>query len=176
MQPTRMQPTNHAGLAVAVLTVSDTRSAADDRSGNYLVEQLQAAGHHVVEKTIVPDDIYQIRAVVSRWIADAGVQVIITTGGTGVTGRDGTPEAIAPLLDKPIEGFGELFRQLSYAEIKTAAIQSRAIAGVANNTYLFTIPGSTGACKTAWEGILRDQLDPTYRPCNFATLLPRLGE
>jgi molybdopterin adenylyltransferase len=166
---------NEPGLAVAVLTISDTRTAADDKSGKYLVEQLTGAGHRIIEKAIVRDDIYQIRAIVSRWIAAPDVQIILTTGGTGVTGRDGTPEAIAPLLDKSIEGFGELFRHLSYAEIKTASIQSRAIAGVANGTYIFTIPGSSGACKTAWEEILRDQLDANYRPCNFAGLLPRLS-
>jgi molybdopterin adenylyltransferase len=163
-------------LNVAVLTVSDTRTEADDKSGRYLVEQLTSAGHRAIEKAIVRDDIYAIRAIVSRWIAATDVQIILTTGGTGVTGRDGTPEAIAPLLDKSIEGFGELFRQLSYAEIKTASIQSRAIAGIANGTYIFTIPGSSGACKTAWEGILRDQLDENYQPCNFAKLLPRLQE
>jgi molybdopterin adenylyltransferase len=163
-------------LNVAVLTVSDTRTEADDKSGRYLVEQLTSAGHRAIEKAIVRDDIYAIRAIVSRWIAATDVQIILTTGGTGVTGRDGTPEAIAPLLDKSIEGFGELFRQLSYAEIKTASIQSRAIAGIANGTYIFTIPGSSGACKTAWEGILRDQLDKNYQPCNFAKLLPRLQE
>jgi molybdenum cofactor biosynthesis protein B len=163
-------------LNVAVLTVSDTRTQADDHSGNYLVEQLNANHHHVAATAIVPDDIYQIRAIVSRWIADPSVQIILTTGGTGITGRDGTPEAIAPLLDKLIEGFGELFRTLSYTEIKTAAIQSRAIAGVANGTYIFCLPGSSGACRTAWEGILRDQLDARYRPCNFASLLPRLNE
>jgi molybdopterin adenylyltransferase len=163
-------------LQIAILTVSDSRTEATDKSGQYLVEQLTAAGHHLAEKTIVPDDIYQIRAIVSRWIADPQVQVVITTGGTGLTGRDGTPEAIGPLLDKQIEGFGELFRSLSYAEIKTSTIQSRAIAGVANGTYLFCLPGSTGACKTGWEGILRDQLDARHRPCNFAELIPRLRE
>jgi molybdopterin adenylyltransferase len=163
-------------LNVAVLTISDSRTIADDQSGDYLVAQVTAIGHHVYDRQIVRDDIYAIRAIVSAWIADPAVQIILTTGGTGVTGRDGTPEAIAPLLDKPIEGFGELFRHLSYAEIKTASIQSRAIAGVANGTYIFTIPGSSGACKTAWEGILRDQLDEDYRPCNFVGLLPRLSE
>jgi molybdopterin adenylyltransferase len=163
-------------LQIAVLTVSDSRTEATDKSGQYLVEQLTTTGHHLAEKMIVPDDIYQIRAIVSRWIADPQVQVVIATGGTGLTGRDGTPEAIVPLLDKQIEGFGELFRSLSYAEIKTSTIQSRAIAGVANGTYLFCLPGSTGACKTGWEGILRDQLDARHRPCNFAELLPRLQE
>jgi molybdopterin adenylyltransferase len=164
------------GLNIAVLTISDSRTETDDKSGKYLVEQLTGEGHQVIEKAIVRDDIYAIRAIVSRWIAATDVQIILTTGGTGVTGRDGTPEAIAPLFDKAIDGFGELFRQLSYTEIKTASIQSRAIAGVANGTYIFTIPGSSGACKTAWEGILRDQLDENYRPCNFAGLLPRLQE
>jgi molybdenum cofactor biosynthesis protein B len=163
-------------LNVAVLTISDTRTAVDDRSGDYLVEQLRAAGHQLAEQAIVRDDKYQIRAIVSRWIADKAVQIILTTGGTGVTGRDGTPEAIGPLLDKPIEGFGELFRMLSYAEIKTGCIQSRAIAGAANGTYIFCLPGSTSACRTAWEGILQDQLDTNYRPCNFVSLLPRLQE
>ncbi len=163
-------------LNIAILTISDTRTEVDDTSGKYLVEQLTAAGHRAIAKAIVHDDIYQIRAIVSHWIADPQIQIILTTGGTGVTGRDGTPEAIAPLLDKAIAGFGELFRYLSYAEIKTASIQSRAIAGVANETYIFTIPGSSGACKTAWEGILRDQLDEDYRPCNFVGLLPRLRE
>jgi molybdopterin adenylyltransferase len=164
------------GLNIAILTISDTRTETNDKSGKYLVKQLTDAGHQVIEKTIVQDNIYAIRAIVSRWIAATDVQIILTTGGTGVTGRDGTPEAIAPLFDKAIDGFGELFRHLSYAEIKTASIQSRAIAGVANGTYIFTIPGSSGACKTAWEGILRDQLDEDYRPCNFAGLLPRLQE
>jgi molybdopterin adenylyltransferase len=164
------------GLNIAILTISDTRTETDDKSGKYLVEQLTGEGHRAIEKAIVRDDIYAIRAIVSRWIAATDVQIILTTGGTGVTGRDGTPEAIAPLFDKAIEGFGELFRHLSYAEIKTASIQSRAIAGVANGTYIFTIPGSASACKTAWEGILRDQLDENYRPCNFAGLLPRLHE
>jgi molybdopterin adenylyltransferase len=164
------------GLNIAILTISDTRTETNDKSGKYLVKQLTDAGHQVIEKTIVQDNIYAIRAIVSRWIAATDVQIILTTGGTGVTGRDRTPEAIAPLFDKAIDGFGELFRHLSYAEIKTASIQSRAIAGVANGTYIFTIPGSSGACKTAWEGILRDQLDEDYRPCNFAGLLPRLQE
>ncbi|MEO0406023.1 MAG: molybdenum cofactor biosynthesis protein B [Cyanobacteria bacterium P01_A01_bin.135] len=163
-------------LAIAVLTVSDSRTAATDKSGDYLATQLQAAGHRLVDRQIVPDDIYRIRAVVSSWIADAEVQVVLTTGGTGLTGRDGTPEAIAPLLDKAIAGFGELFRQISYEEIGTSTIQSRALGGVANGTYLFCLPGSTGACRTAWEKILRSQLDVRHRPCNFAELLGRLSE
>ncbi|MGF1536797.1 MAG: molybdenum cofactor biosynthesis protein B [Elainellaceae cyanobacterium] len=163
-------------LDIAVLTISDSRTEETDRSGAYLVAQLKEAGHHSVDKQIVPDDIYQIRAIASRWIADEAVQVILTTGGTGLTGRDGTPEAIAPLLDKEIAGFGELFRYLSYQEIATSTIQSRAIAGVANSTYVFCLPGSSGACRTGWEKILRPQLDARHRPCNFADLLVRLRE
>jgi molybdopterin adenylyltransferase len=163
-------------LNIAILTVSDSRTAASDQSGQYLVEQLTNAGHQLAEKTIVPDNIYQIRAQVSTWIAQATVQVILTTGGTGLTGRDITPEAIVPLLDKEIPGFGELFRMISYEEIKTAAIQSRVMAGVANGTYIFCLPGSTGACRTAWDGILQAQFDRRSRPCNFADLIPRLNE
>jgi molybdenum cofactor biosynthesis protein B len=129
-----------------------------------------------VEKKIVPDDIYQIRAVVSAWIANPAVNVIISTGGTGVTGRDGTPEAVAPLLDKLLEGFGEVFRILSYQDIKTSTIQSRAIAGVANGTYIFCLPGSSGACRTGWDLLIKDQLDSRTRPCNLAQLMPRLLE
>ncbi|PWV62297.1 molybdenum cofactor biosynthesis protein B [Plasticicumulans acidivorans] len=163
-------------LDIAVLTVSDTRSEADDVSGRTLVERLQEAGHRCIEKAICRDDVYQIRAVVSRWIADAAVQVVISTGGTGVTGRDGTPEAIKPLLDKEIEGFGELFRMLSWEEIRTSTVQSRALGGVANGTYLFVLPGSSGACRTAWDRILQEQLDYRHRPCNFVELMPRLLE
>ena len=163
-------------LNIAVLTISDTRTESDDKSGGVLVERITSAGHRLAVRAIVPDDIYQIRAKVSQWIADASVDVIISTGGTGVTGRDGTPEAIAPLLDKAIDGFGELFRMLSHEEIKTSAIQSRAIAGVANATYLFCLPGSTGACKTRWDHIIADQLDHRTNPCNLAMLIPRLKE
>ena len=163
-------------LAIAVLTISDTRTEETDKSGHFLVESLTKAGHRSVEKSIVPDDIYAIRAIVSRWIADSKVQVVITTGGTGLTGRDGTPEAIQPLLDKEIQGFGELFRMLSYEEIHTSTIQSRALAGVANGTYIFCLPGSSGACRTGWDKILQDQLDSRHRPCNFADLIPRLNE
>jgi molybdenum cofactor biosynthesis protein B len=163
-------------LPIAVLTVSDTRTESTDTSGQLLVDHLTQAGHLLAAKAIVPDNIYQIRAVVSSWIASDSVQIIISTGGTGVTGRDNTPEAILPLLDKEIHGFGELFRMLSYPEIKTATIQSRAVAGVANGTYIFCLPGASGACKTAWDLILRDQLDQRHRPCNFAELLPRLRE
>lgn len=163
-------------LAIAVLTVSDSRTESSDRSGRTLVERLSGEGHRLAEKAIVPDDIYRIRGVASRWIADKGIQVILCTGGTGVTGRDGTPEAIEPLLDKRIEGFGELFRYLSYEEIKTSSLQSRALAGVANGTYIFCLPGSTGACTTAWDKIIRDQLDYRTRPCNLVELMPRLLE
>ncbi len=162
-------------LKIAVLTVSDTRTEADDKSGQILVNNLTITGHSLAEKTIVPDNIYQIRAVISRWVADESVQVILTTGGTGVTGRDGTPEAIKPLLDKEIEGFGEIFRMISYQEIKTSTIQSRTLAGVANGTYIFCLPGSSGACQTGWS-IIKDQLDSRHRPCNLAQLIPRLTE
>ena len=162
-------------LKIAVMTVSDTRTEADDKSGKILVECLKTAGHYLTDKTIVPDNIYQIRAVISKWIADESVQVILTTGGTGVTGRDGTPEAIKPLLDKEIEGFGEVFRMISYQEIKTSTIQSRCLAGVANGTYIFCLPGSSGACQTGWN-ILKEQLDSRNRPCNLAQLIPRLTE
>jgi molybdopterin adenylyltransferase len=163
-------------LDIAVLTVSDSRGEDEDKSGKLLVERLTNAGHRCAEKRIVRDDIYQIRAVVSGWIADAGVQVVITTGGTGVTGRDGTPEAIAPLLDKVLDGFGETFRMLSWQQIKTSTIQSRAIAGVANGTYVFCVPGSSGACATAWDEIIAAQLDRRTRPCNLTDLMPRLLE
>ncbi len=162
-------------LKIAVMTVSDTRTEADDKSGKILIDRLNTAGHYLVEKVIVPDNIYQIREVISRWIADLSVQVILTTGGTGVTGRDITPEAIKPLLDKEIPGFGEIFRMVSYQEIKTATIQSRTLAGVANGTYIFCLPGSSGACQTGWD-IIKDQLDSRNRPCNLAQLIPRLTE
>jgi len=158
-------------LNIAVLTVSDTRTEATDTSGQYLVESLRAAGHALAEKAIVIDDVYQLRAVVSRWIADPAVHVILSTGGTGFSGRDSTPEALAPLFDKVIEGFGETFRALSLAEIGSSTLQSRALAGLANRTVVFCMPGSTGACRTAWEGIIRDQLDSTFRPCNFAPIV-----
>jgi molybdenum cofactor biosynthesis protein B len=171
-----MQPREFIPLKIAVLTVSDTRSEADDSSGQILVAGLTAAGHAVAEKKIVADDIYQIRAVVSRWIADAEVQAVITTGGTGVTGRDGTPEAVSPLLDKQLDGFGEVFRMISYQDIKSSTIQSRAIAGVANGTYIFCLPGSSNACKTAWDSLIKEQLDARTRPCNLVQLMPRLLE
>jgi len=163
-------------LDIAVLTVSDSRNEETDKSGKLLVDRLTAAGHRCAAKVIVPDDIYRIRAVVSGWIADEGVQVVITTGGTGVTGRDGTPEAVLPLLDKVIEGFGETFRTISFQQIRTSTMQSRAIAGVANGTYVFCVPGSSGACATAWDELISAQLDYRTRPCNLAELMPRLRE
>jgi len=158
-------------LDIAVLTVSDTRTEKDDTSGDYLIEALQKAGHRLAERTIVIDDIYQIRAVISRWIAADSVDAVLVTGGTGFSGRDSTPEAVAPLFDKAIEGFGEVFRALSLQEIGSSTVQSRAVGGFANNTVIFCMPGSTGACKTAWEGLIRDQLDSTYRPCNFVGVI-----
>ena len=163
-------------LNIAVLTVSDSRTEETDNSGKLLAGRLNDAGHALAGKKIVPDDIYTIRADVAGWIADTVVDVVITTGGTGVTGRDGTPEAVAPLLDKTIEGFGETFRAISYGQIKTSTIQSRALAGVANGTYVFCVPGSTGACATAWDELLSAQLDIRTRPCNLAELMPRLLE
>ncbi|MEN8259142.1 MAG: molybdenum cofactor biosynthesis protein B [Pseudomonadota bacterium] len=163
-------------LNIKVLVVSDTRTEETDISGKALVERISMAGHRVSEKSIVPDDIYRIRAVVSQWIVDPDVHAVITTGGTGVTGRDGTPEAVMPLLDKILEGFGEVFRAVSFREIKTSTIQSRAIAGVANGTYIFCLPGSSGACRTAWDHLIKDQLDYRTRPCNLVELMPRLLE
>jgi molybdopterin adenylyltransferase len=163
-------------LAVAVLTVSDTRDDASDRSGALLVDRLTGAGHRLAEKLIVPDDIYAIRAAVSRWIADPAVDVVLTTGGTGLTGRDGTPEAVRVLLDKEIEGFADLFRALSYEEIGTSSLQSRCIAGVANGTFVFCLPGSAHACSTGWDRLIAAQLDARTRPCNLAELRPRLRE
>lgn len=162
-------------LNVAVLTVSDTRTEADDTSGDFLAEALLQAGHTVGDRTIVIDDIYQIRAVLSRWIADASVDAVLVTGGTGFSGRDSTPEAVSPLFDKQIEGFGEVFRALSYDEIGSSTVQSRALAGFANNTVIFCMPGSTGACRTAWTGVIREQLDNTHRPCNFVGVLGARG-
>jgi molybdenum cofactor biosynthesis protein B len=163
-------------LSIAVLTVSDSRNETNDTSGRVLAERIEAAGHSVADKVIVKDDVYQIRAVVSRWIADESVQAVVTSGGTGVTGRDGTPEAVAPLLDKVIDGFGEMFRQLSWEQIRTSTIQSRCIAGAANGTYLFVLPGSTGACRTGWDELIVHQLDYRTRPCNLVELMPRLRE
>lgn len=158
-------------LKAVVLTVSDTRTVDTDTSGAFLEEALLAAGHEVVDRQIVIDDVYQLRAIVSRWIADAGVEVILTTGGTGFSGRDSTPEALSPLFDKTIDGFGEVFRALSLTEIGSSTVQSRALAGLANGTVIFCMPGSTGACRTAWEGVLKDQLDSEHRPCNFVGVL-----
>ena len=163
-------------LAIALLTVSDTRTLEDDRSGDALQQRLEAAGHRLVQRLLVPDDRYQIRSEVSRWIADAGVQVVISSGGTGLTGRDGTPEAVAPLLDKTIDGFGELFRVLSFETIGTSSLQSRALAGVANGTVIFVLPGSLDAVETAWDRLISAQLNGATRPCNLVQLLPRLQE
>ena len=160
-------------LSIAIITVSDTRTEANDTSGDFLVEALQEAGHQLSGRSIVVDDRFLLRAALSNLIADPNVQVVLMTGGTGFTGRDSTPEAVAPLLETKIDGFGELFRQLSYAEIGTSTLQSRALGGLVNNTLVFCMPGSTGACRTAWEGILKTQLDITHRPCNFAELLIR---
>ena len=159
---------------IAILTVSDTRTEETDTSGQLLVERLNDAGHQMAEKVILPDSIYQIRALVSKWIADPKVQVVIITGGTGMTDRDHTPEAITPLLDKNIDGFGELFRALSYQEIGSSTIQSRVLGGIANGTFIFAIPGSTNACQLAWDSILKPQLDSRTKPCNFVQLFPRL--
>ena len=163
-------------LNIAVLTVSDSRTEADDKSGQQLQKMITEGGHKVAEKCIVRDDKYQIRATISRWIADDDVQVVITTGGTGLTGRDGTPEAVQPLLDKVIDGFGEMFRVLSYEQIGTSTLQSRTIAGVANGTFIFCLPGSTGACKDGWSKLIAAQLDYRTRPCNLVEIMPRLLE
>ncbi len=163
-------------LDLCVLTVSDTRTPDNDSSGDYLALSLGQAGHRLREKRIVHDDRYLIRAVVAQWIADADVHGVLVTGGTGFTGRDSTPEAIRPLLDKEMPGFGEMFRVLSYDEIGTSTMQSRAFAGLSNDTFVFCLPGSTSACRTAWEKLIRAQLDATTRPCNLAGLLPRLRE
>lgn len=159
------------GLNIAVLTVSDTRTAHTDTSGQFLEDALLEAGHRLADRTIVIDDIYQIRARLSAWIADSTVHAILVTGGTGFSGRDSTPEAVLPLFDKTIEGFGEVFRALSLQEIGSSTVQSRAIAGLANRTAVFCMPGSTGACKTAWSGVIKDQLDAEHRPCNFSKVL-----
>jgi molybdenum cofactor biosynthesis protein B len=163
-------------LNIAVLTVSDTRSLADDKSGATLAERLTAAGHQLAAREIIVDDVDAIRVIIKRWIADAGVDAIITTGGTGFTGRDVTPEAVEPLLDKRMDGFSAVFHRISYDKIGTSTIQSRAIGGVAGATYIFVLPGSPGACKDAWDGILESQLDYRHRPCNFVEIMPRLDE
>ena len=161
---------------IAVLTISDTRGEADDRSGPVLIERLQGAGHILADRAIVTDDAEAIVAQLEKWIADPKIEVVIATGGTGVTGRDVTPEAFESIYEKKIDGFGELFRWISYQKIGTSTMQSRATAGVANGTYIFALPGSTGACKDGWDDILRQQLDIRFRPCNFAELMPRLNE
>ena len=163
-------------LRISVLVVSDTRTTKTDTSGKILVERLTKAGHLLAEKCIVPDDVYQIRSVLSRWIADPTVEIVITSGGTGLTGRDSTPEAASALFDKEIEGFGELFRSVSYEEIATSTIQSRVTAGVANGTYIFCLPGSPSACRDGWDQILMHQLDIRHKPCNFVEIMPRLQE
>nr|VFJ46761.1 MAG: molybdenum cofactor biosynthesis protein B [Candidatus Kentron sp. DK] len=161
-------------VRIAVLTVSDSRTKETDTSGQTLVDRLTEKGHLLADRRIVKDNVYQIRAILSQWIADPEVQAIITTGGTGLTSRDGTPEAVLPLLDKEIAGFGELFRAVSFQEIRTAALQSRALAGTANGTYLFCLPGSTGACRTGWDHLIEAQLDYRTQPCNFVELMPQL--
>ncbi len=158
-------------LQIAVLTVSDTRNYETDKSGGFLKDALLNAGHELAGYDICVDDKYQIRSIVSKWIADIAVDIILITGGTGFTARDITPDAVSPLFDKTIEGFGELFRRISYEEIGTSTVQSRALAGAANDTFIFVLPGSTGACKTAWNKILIEQLDSQHRPCNFADLI-----
>ena len=163
-------------LNIAVLVVSDSRTEKTDKSGKLLVERLKSAGHVLYEKLIVPDDVYQIRAAIAVWCAEPAVNVVLATGGTGVTGRDGTPEAVRVLFDKEIGGFGELFRMLSYQDIGASSLQSRAIAGVANGTYIFCLPGSSGACALGWDKLIVQQLDYRTRPCNLVELMPRLKE
>ncbi|MDP4021467.1 molybdenum cofactor biosynthesis protein B [Methylobacterium sp. NEAU 140] len=163
-------------LGIAVLTVSDTRRLADDRSGDTLVQRLTEAGHRLADRAIVPDDVPAIRARVEGWLGDSGIDVVITTGGTGFTGRDVTPEALEPLFEKRMDGFSAVFHRISYDKIGTSTLQSRATAGVARATYVFALPGSPGACRDAWDGILAQQLDYRHRPCNFVEILPRLDE
>ena len=163
-------------LAIAVLTVSDTRSLAEDRSGDTLVDRLTKAGHRLGDRAIVQDEVEEIRAKVRAWIADPAIDVVITTGGTGFTGRDVTPEAIEPLFEKRMDGFSAIFHRISYDKIGTSTLQSRATGGVAGATYIFVLPGSPGACKDAWDGILSSQLDYRHRPCNFVEIMPRLDE
>lgn len=163
-------------LAIAVLTVSDSRTLADDSSGDYLAGAIASAGHTLAARALLPDNRYRLRAQVAVWIADEAIDGVIVTGGTGFTGRDSTPEAIEPLLDKLMPGFGETFRALSYDEIGTSTMQSRTFAGLANATFVFCLPGSTGACRTGWEKLIREQLDSCTKPCNLATLRPRLRE
>lgn len=170
-ETTEFKPVN-----IAIMTVSDTRTLADDRSGDTLVERLETAGHKLADRVIIKDEVARIADKLREWIADPEIDAVITTGGTGVTGRDVTPEAFAQVWEKDIPGFGELFRWISYQKIKTSTVQSRACAGVADGTYLFALPGSTGACKDGWDEILKDQLDIRHKPCNFVELMPRLNE
>ncbi|MCH1530861.1 MAG: molybdenum cofactor biosynthesis protein B [Gammaproteobacteria bacterium] len=163
-------------INISVLTISDSRGIEQDDSGEYLVSALKEQGHFLNDRKICKDNLYEIRAIISQWILDENVQGIITTGGTGITGKDGTPEAILPLLDKTIDGFGEMFRSLSYQNIKTSTLQSRAFAGVANGTFIFCLPGSPGACKDGWNFLIKDQLDSRTKPCNLVELMPRLNE
>lgn len=163
-------------IGIAVLTISDTRTIEDDRSGNTLVECIAEAGHRLAHREIVTDDVEKIRAVVTKWSKDDTVDAVITTGGTGFTGRDVTPEAIEPLFEKRMDGFSEVFHRISYDKIGTSTIQSRATGGVVNATYVFVLPGSPGACKDAWDGILKAQLDYRHMPCNFVEIMPRLDE
>ena len=163
-------------LNISVLTVSDTRTEKDDKSGDLLVNRLSEEGHNLSEKKICRDNQYEIRAIISKWISEEDINAVLTTGGTGVTGRDGTPEAITPLLDKVLDGFGEMFRLLSYGDIGTSTLQSRALAGVANATYVFILPGSSGACALGWDKLIKLQLDYRTRPCNLVELIPRLTE
>ena len=163
-------------LNIAVLTISDTRSLADDKSGATLADRITAAGHILAARDIVTDDVEAIRAKLKAWIADEGVDVVVTTGGTGFTGRDVTPEALEPLFEKRMDGFSAVFHRISYDKIGTSTLQSRATAGVAGATYVFVLPGSPGACKDAWDGILKSQLDYRHRPCNFVEIMPRLDE
>ena len=166
--------TDASPLKIAILTVSDTRTEETDHSGNYLASAVTEAGHQVYEKLILVDNRYRIRAALSQWIADPEVRVVLITGGTGFTDRDVTPEAVTPLLDKQIPGFGELFRHISYEEVGSSTIQSRAIAGIANGTFIFCLPGSSGACRTGWSRIIKAQLDSNNHPCNIVEILPRI--
>ena len=163
-------------LNISIIIVSDTRTAGTDKSGKLLKKLIEKSGHRVIEKIIVPDDIYAIRSSVSNYIINKGVDVVIASGGTGITGRDGTPEAIKVLLDKEIEGFGELFRSISFDKIKTSSLQTRTLAGVANSTFIFVLPGSADACSTAWNDIIQHQLNSETKPCNLVMLMPRLKE
>ncbi len=171
-----LKPRDDGALRIAVLTISDTRTAAEDTSGDALVALLGESGHHLAARDLVRDDVYALRAIASNWISDPSIDVVLTSGGTGFTGRDSTPEALIPLFDKTIDGFGELFRAVSFDEIGSSTIQSRAVGGLANATLLFALPGSTGAVRTAWNKILRNQLDITFKPCNFVELIHRFNE